>query len=249
VLVATIGGNGDEASGYVNDGGRRLFSPRLTPAIACIDPSMMDTHNHQDMVDGALVALAHAVEAFLDLPAGPMCHAYAHSAIGLIANRLPLALRQTDAKLNCCAVVNGQVAAGCAFSTASAGICHALAVELKESTDLPLGYLLALLLPHLVAQVGDQQSERAGDLLYPLVGADTYALTASDYKIPRIMALFWDFFDALGGELDRRIPLSFSQAGLADEQISRAQSTVSGTHAADAVARIVRGARLGADLL
>ena len=115
MLVATTGGNGDEVTGYASDGVRRLCSPRLVPAVAFIDPAMMGDRNDPDVVNGALIALVHAVEAFLDDSAGPMCRAYAHTAIGLIMKYLPATLRKTERKKNLSAVVNGQVAAGCAF--------------------------------------------------------------------------------------------------------------------------------------
>jgi alcohol dehydrogenase len=98
MLVATAGGNGDEVTGYANDGSRRLCSLRLVPNAAIIDPTMMGRPDNREVVNGALIALVHAVEAFLDHAAGPMCHAYAHTAIGLIVNHLPAVVRQTERK-------------------------------------------------------------------------------------------------------------------------------------------------------
>ena len=246
MLVATAGGNGDEVTGYANDGVRRLGSPRLIPTVAFIDPAMMVERDDHDVVDGALIALVHAVEAFLDDSAGPMCRAYAHTAIGLIVKYLPAVLRKTDRKKNLCAVVNGQVAAGCAFFSSSPGICHVLATGLKEWTDLPRGFLMAILLPHMVAEAGFNQPERVGELLYPMVGADIFAVTAADFKTPRTIALFWEFFDALNTELVLKIPSSLGDAGLTDEQIERVQSRLASGPADDHVARILEGARHGA---
>jgi alcohol dehydrogenase class IV len=63
-----------------------------------IDPTMMGRPDNREVVDGALIALVHAVEAFLDHAAGPMCHAYAHTAIGLIVNHLPAVFERQNAK-------------------------------------------------------------------------------------------------------------------------------------------------------
>ncbi|MBR9987568.1 MAG: iron-containing alcohol dehydrogenase [Desulfosarcina sp.] len=246
MLVATAGGNGDEVTGFANDGVRRLRSPRLTPTTAFIDPAMMVDRNDHDVVDGALIALVHAVEAFLDDAAGPMCRAYAHTAMGLIVKHLPAVLRKTDRKKNLCAVVNGQVAAGCAFFSSSPGICHALATGLKEGTDLPLGFLMATLLPHMVAEAGFNQPERVGELLYPMVGEDIFAVMAADLQTPRTIALFWEFFDALNAELSLKIPTAIDDAELTGEQIERIQSRLASGSPDDLVARILEGARHGA---
>ena len=249
MLVVTAGGNGDEVTGYASDDVRRLCSPRLVPTVAFIDPVMMTGQADRDVVDGALIGMVHAVEAFLDDSSGPMCRAYAHTAIGLIVQSLPRALRQTDQKRSLCAVVNGQVAAGCAFFASSPGICHALATQLKESTDLPLGFMMALLLPHLVDEAAAVQPERVGEMLYPMVGADLFAMTAADLKTPRTIALFWEFFDAINTELALKIPSTLGEAGLTDEQIKRAQAQVGSGLVADYVARIIDGARQGTALL
>ncbi len=246
MLVAAAGGNGDEVTGFANDAGRRLRSLRLVPNVVFIDPTMMGRPDHREVVDGALIALVHAVEAFLDHSAGPMCHAYAHTAIGLIVNHLPAVLRKKDPQKNLCAVVNGQVAAGCAFFGASVGICHVLGTGLKAWTDLPLGFLMAILLPHLVGEAGVVQPQRAGQLLYPIVGADIFAVTADDLKTPRTIALLWEFFDALNSVLALKIPSSIREAGLTDEQIERVQFRLAGGSIGDQVARILECARQSA---
>lgn len=86
MLAATPGGNGYEASAYAGDGDRRWCSPRMIPSGAFIDPTMMSGYDDRAMVNGALIALCQAVEAYIDESAGPICHAYAHAAIGLIVS-------------------------------------------------------------------------------------------------------------------------------------------------------------------
>lgn len=249
MLVAWTGGNGDEATAIADTGLRRVHSPWLVPGVACIDPAMMGNGEDHDVVDGALIALSHAVESFLDPSTGPMCRAYAHTAIRLIIKYLPMALRQIDRKNSLCAVVNGQVAAGCAYSAATPGICHRLAIRLSQSTNLPLGFLLALLLPHLVEQVGTAQPGNVGELLYPMAGEDIYAVTAADLVTPRTMALFWEFFDALGVELGEKIPSSLAEAGLTEEQVQGILSQLAVDPVDDRVTRIIDGAREGGPLL
>jgi hypothetical protein len=117
---------------------------------------------------------------------------------------------------------------------------------LKEGSDLPFGFLMAMLLPHLVGEAVFLEPERVGELLYPMVGADFFAVTAADLKTPRTIALFWEFFDALNAELSLKIPLSIGDAGLTDEQIKRVQSRLASGSIDDHVARILEGARHGA---
>jgi len=249
MLVSTIGGDGYEATAFASDGARRWGSPRLMPTAAFIDPTMMDARKDDDLADGALISLAHALDAVFDETAGPMCRAYAHTAVDLIVNHLPPALGKHDPGKNRCAVVNGQVAAACAFSSTSADICHRLATQLKPGSDLPLGFLLAILLPHRVAQAGKIQPEAAGDLLRPMAGADIFAVTARELKIPRTMALLWELFDAVGARLNLKIPSSLVEAGLSEAHIDQALSMLGGDPFADTAARIVHAARNTAILL
>ena len=241
-LVVTPGGDGYEATNYVNSQGHRGQPADMFPAAACIDPRMMKGSSNEALAEGALIGLAHAVEAFLDHTAGPMVRAFAHTAIGLIVAHLPLALRNQDRYRSMCAVVNGQLAAGCAFSSAPSGLCHALGAGLQAHCDLPFGHVLAVLLPHVIQQIGSEQPEIAEELLYPMVGEDIFAITAPDLKISRTKALFWDFFDAVGAELDRRIPASLIDGGWNDEQIKAVLSQAASGREADRAAAILHGA-------
>jgi len=244
MLVPVPGGNGDEPTGYVCDGHRRLKASALTPAAAFIDPALMKRTNDRELAEGALIGLARAVEAFLDESGSPMGRAYAHTAIGLIVQYLPMALRKNNRDRSICAVVNGQVAAGCAFSGASADICHSLGTRLASPPVFTPGFILAALLPYLVGYVGTAVSpDRAGELLYPLAGEETYAITAADLKVSRVMALLWEFFEAVGVELDCVIPSSLVEAGVDTEQIETLLSQLADEPLAQCIAHIIDSAR------
>ena len=105
---------------------------------------------------------------------------------------------------------------------------------------------MAILLPHLLREAGALQPERVGELLYPIAGTDIFALTAADFKTPRTIALFLEFFDAVNTELVLKIPSSLEDAGLTDEQIERVQSRVGNGPADDHMARVIYGARQSA---
>jgi alcohol dehydrogenase len=242
MLIPTPGGNGDEAAGYACDGRRRMKASALTPTAAFIDPAMMKRANDRELTEGALIALAHAVEAFLDESGGPMVRAYAHTAIGLIVKYLPMALRKNNRAPSICAVLNGQVAAACAFSGASDGVCYGLASRLEEPPGFTRGFALAALLPHLVSYVGTVSPQRAGELLYPIAGEDIYAITAEELKAPRIMALLWEFFDAVGAELNCTIPSSLVEAGVDRDRIETLLSRLADGPSAQCAAHIIDSA-------
>lgn len=244
LLVATPGGDGNEVSHYAGDGAGLICSPRLMPCVAVIDPVMMDG-GERAVVNGGLIGLVHAVEAFLDDAASPMAQAHAHTAISLITRYLPKALRKADRRTSLRGLVCGQVAAGCAFSTSSPGACHTLANHLMAYGDLPLGYLMTILLPHLLAEVGRVHPDHVGQLLYPIAGAEAFALTAAELKAPRVIALFGEFVDALNNELTLNIPLSLNNAGLTDEQLDQAQGSLTTDADDDFLANIIRHARQG----
>jgi len=243
MLVPTPGGNGDEATGYVSDGHRRLKASALTPTAVIVDPAIMKRTNDRELAEGALIGLAHAVEAFLDESGSPMGRAYAHTAIGLIVNYLPMALRKENRRSSICAVVNGQVAAGCAFSSASADICHRLGARLACPPDLTLGLALAVLLPHLVGYAGTVSSKCAGELLYPLTNEEVYAITAADLKVSRVVALLWEFFDAVGRELGCAIPTSLVEGGVDEKKMDALLSQVADEPSAQCAAYLIDSAR------
>jgi alcohol dehydrogenase len=244
LLVATPGGDGNEVSHYASDGAGLICSPRLMPCVAVIDPVMMDG-GERAVVNGGLIGLVHAVEAFLDDTASPMAQAHAHTAISLITHYLPKALRKADRRTSLSGVVGGQVAAGCAFSTSSPGACHTLANHLMAYTDLPLGYLMAILLPYLLAEAGRVHPDHVGQLLHPIAGAEAFALTAADLKAPRVIALFWEFVDALNNELTLKIPSSLNNAGPTAEQLDQAQGSLTTDADDDFLVNIIKHARQG----
>jgi alcohol dehydrogenase len=248
LLVATPGGDGNEISGYAVHGDRRTVFPGLTPAVVFIDPVFMDG-NERELVNGALIGLVHAVEALLDTAFLPMRHAFAHTAIGLIMHHLPLALRKIEPRKNLCAVVNGQVAAGCAYHASSPGPCHTLAAHLGETNDLPAGLSMAIILPHLLSEAGAASPERVGRLLYPMAGQETSAMTADALRVPRVVALVWEFFDALNGELAVNIPTTLTDAGMTDKQIDDIRERVAGQSGDETLARIVDRARKGVAMI
>jgi hypothetical protein len=65
-------------------------------------------------------------------------------------------------------------------------------------------------------------------------------------KTPRVIALLWEFYDAVNARLDLKIPSRLGDTGLADEQINRVLSQWRSGSADDGPARIIESARKGA---
>ena len=225
LLVATPGGNGNEATPYASDVNGLLCTPRLMPRAVFIDPLMMDG-DEPSVLNGGLIGLVNAVEAFLDATAGPLVRAHAHTAISLMMHYLPMVIGRADYRESLSGVVCGQMIAGCAFSTSSPGVCHTLANHLTTSTDLPLGYLMAILLPYLLAEISREHPHRVGGLLYPMAGEEDFALTAKDLQAPRAISLLLEFYEALNRALIHKIPTALKHAGLADERIRQVQDSL-----------------------
>ncbi|BBO80009.1 alcohol dehydrogenase EutG [Desulfosarcina ovata subsp. sediminis] len=247
MLVAIPGGNGDEATGYASDGKQRLASAEMVPSVVFIDPEMMHLSDERAIVNAALVALVHAVEAFLEDSIGPPGHAYAIAAIGLIMENLPAVLHSHGAERRRClqAVVNGQVAAGIAFYAAEPGICHGLSLRLKAATPLPEGFLMATLLPHLLEIAASVKPQVVGRLLDPIAGSEVHALTADELKAARATARIWEFFESLNAEMALPVPTSLADAGISEAQLNRILSTDSAALQDDAVKQMVARAQKG----
>lgn len=244
MLVPTPGGDGYEATGLAIDGKRRLLATPLVPRLAVIDPVMMDGDADGDLVAGGMIGFVHAVEAYLDERSAPVAKAYGHAAIDLIARHLPDALdgeRRTRRRCRA-AVVNGQIAAACAFPAAAPGLCHRVAHSLNGDGSLPVGMLMATLLPHFVEVAGDIAPDLVGGLLTPLARPEIQACIADDLRVPRIIAFLWEWFHAINARLEAPIPRSLEDAGI-DEKRIHAFLKQAGGDASDPVVRMMAGAR------
>ena len=219
LMVPTPGGDGYEASGHAMDDKEPFRSSQLVPTLATIDPVMMEDEANDDAIEGALIGLTHAIEAFLDEDAGPPARAYAHAAIDSIVQYLPQALENRERKRSLAVVVGGQVVAGCAFSATAPGGCHRAAKRINETSDLPFGIRLAMLLPHLLTVFGDHSPDAVGRLLYPLAGPETYGLIDPGLRVPNSISIIEAFLHTLNAYLAVPIPLSFREMGLATTEI------------------------------
>ena len=152
IAIATTAGTGSEVTQFavISDEEHdklTLVDRYLAPDISVNDPEMMASMPPALTAATGMDALTHAVEAYVSRNAGPVTDAQAWKAIQLVAENLPLAVRDgtdMDARENmCCA----SFLAGTAFNNAGLGLVHAMSHPLGGHYNLPHGLCNALLLP------------------------------------------------------------------------------------------------------
>jgi alcohol dehydrogenase class IV len=150
--LPTTSGSGAEASWTADlvgtDGTPLEVANRaLVPEWALVDAHLADGLSPDRIVDGAFEAAALAVEAYVSAWSNPFSDALAVDAAATVVRRLPHALRWSDDPDAKAALHYAATAAGLAASNAQRGVTHALARALGESTGLPYGRLMGIVLP------------------------------------------------------------------------------------------------------
>ena len=151
VLITTTAGSGSDISQFciITDPQRNvkmsIITRTLVPNISIVDPLILQTKSETLIIQSAIDALAHAVEAYLSIIASPFTQMHSLKAIELILKYLPdaIATRSLDA-LEQLSIAS--VSASVAFSNAGLGAEHALAHSLGGHFDLSHGTIHPILL-------------------------------------------------------------------------------------------------------
>jgi alcohol dehydrogenase len=151
VLITTTAGSGSDISQFciITDVERAvkmsIITRTLVPNISIVDPLILQTKSETLIVQSAVDALAHAIEAYVSTIASPFTEMQSLKAVDLIIRNLPRAVetRSLDylEKLS-----TASVAASMAFSNASLGAEHALAHSLGGHFDMRHGVIHPILL-------------------------------------------------------------------------------------------------------
>ena len=168
VLITTTAGSGSDISQFciITDTARAvkmsIITRTLVPNISIVDPLILKTKSRTQIIQSAVDALAHAVEAYVSVIASPLTRMHSLKAIELIHQNLKRAVETRD--LDALEQLSiASVSASIAFSNASLGAEHALAHSLGGYFDLSHGGVHPILLPtvmrynldHCVAQMAD----------------------------------------------------------------------------------------------
>jgi alcohol dehydrogenase len=154
VAVNTTAGTASEITRFciITDTRRKvkmcIMDWRVTPAIAINDPELMVGMPPALTAATGMVALTHAVEAYVSTAANPLTDAAAIKAIDKIVHYLPQAVANGDYGKARSEMAYAQYLSGVAFNNASLGYVHAMAHQLGGYYDLPHGVCNAILLPY-----------------------------------------------------------------------------------------------------
>jgi alcohol dehydrogenase len=151
MLITTTAGSGSDISQFciITDVERAvkmsIITRTLVPNISIVDPLILQTKSEILIIQSAVDALAHAIEAYLSTIASPFTEMQSLKAIDLIIRHLPQAVETKS--LDCLEQLSiASVAASMAFSNASLGAEHALAHSLGGHFDMRHGVIHPILL-------------------------------------------------------------------------------------------------------
>ncbi len=169
VLITTTAGSGSDISQFciITDSERSvkmsIITRTLVPNISIVDPLILQTKSETLIIQSAIDALAHAIEAYLSVIASPMTQMHSLKAIELINAHLAEAVknRSLDSleQLSIAAI-----SASIAFSNAGLGAEHALAHSLGGQFDIPHGVVHPILLASVMRYNLDSCVERMADI-------------------------------------------------------------------------------------
>ena len=151
MLITTTAGSGSDISQFciITDVQRAvkmsIITRTLVPNISIVDPLILRTKSETLIIQSAVDALAHAIEAYNSTIASPFTEMQSLKAIDLIIRYLPCAVETKS--LDCLEKLSiASVSASMAFSNASLGAEHALAHALGGHFDMRHGVVHPILL-------------------------------------------------------------------------------------------------------
>lgn len=224
IAIPTTAGTGSEVgrSGVITLAatGRKtvLFSPRLMPRVALLDPNM--TRSMPAFITAATGydALTHCVEAFVSRGDHPLCDGIALGGIALVTRSLRRAVEDGDDIEARGDMLKAAMMGAVAFQK-GLGACHSLAHPLSNLCGTHHGLANALCLPAVVQfnlGPGGDVGARYAEILRILTGTEAAARASGEASARAAMGCA----DALA-ELRRAVglPESLSAAGVAESQL------------------------------
>jgi alcohol dehydrogenase len=162
-------------------------------------------------------ALVHAVEAYTCLQKNPLSDAYAYTAVNMIRQYLPRAVKDGNDREARLAMANASLLAGVAFSNSMVGIVHAMGHACGGVSRAPHGDCMTILLPYGMEYNMSAVSEYYARLLLPLAGAEVYARTPASQRarksIEAVREMSAGYAEICG------LPARLSQVGVKKEDL------------------------------
>ncbi len=199
VLITTTAGSGSDISQFciITDVDRAvkmsIITRTLVPNISIVDPLILQTKSETLIIQSAVDALAHAIEAYVSIIASPFTEMQSLKAIDLIIRHLPQAVETRDLdyleKLSI-----ASISASMAFSNASLGAEHALAHSLGGHFDMRHGVIHPILLTAVMRYNLESAESKLADIgrviLDKRVGSDRDTALAGIDKLDEFFAAF-----------------------------------------------------------
>jgi alcohol dehydrogenase len=209
VLVPTLTGNGYETSKFAFIEDLTFSSYFLMPDLVIVDSRTVKSESVQTTVATAMIALAHAAEAYTGPAKNPLADTYAYAAIQYVKENLITVLKKprgTDGRL---ALANAASMAGCAFSNMKPGLVHILGETISAMFHIAPGICMGILLPYGMEYTIQMNGYHTYDVLLPLSSFDEYAGTAENLKAGKAVNIMYemqqDLYTVTGGKIPRTL--------------------------------------------
>jgi len=173
IAIPTTSGTGSETNnwGVIDDPIRQckfyVGDASTTPSAAILDPELTIGLPPRPTAGTGIDALTHAIESLTSKGRTPVSAAYAHEAIKLISQALPIAVKEgtnVDARG---AMLMGAHLAGLALTLSGLGLVHGIAHSVSAHVGAAHGEALATVLPEVM-----QFNSREVSDIYASVGND-----------------------------------------------------------------------------
>jgi acetaldehyde dehydrogenase/alcohol dehydrogenase len=167
VAIPTTSGTGSEVTPFsvITDDREGVKYPladyALTPTMALIDPSLVQSLPPRLAAVSGIDALTHALEAYVSVLATPFTNGLALEAIQLIFDHLdpsvnaPKENSEAREQMHYAATI-----AGMAFANAFLGVCHSMAHKLGSTFHIPHGTANALLISQVIRYNASDNPEK-----------------------------------------------------------------------------------------
>jgi lactaldehyde reductase len=158
------------------------------PAVAIVDPEMMESMPKGLTAATGMDALTHAIEGYITKGAWELSDMFHIKAIEIIARSLPGAVLNTEEGREEMAL--GQYIAGMGFSNVGLGLVHAMAHPLGALYDTPHGVANAILLPTIMEWNAPATGEKYRDIAKAMGVKDIDKMSLDDARSACVKAVY-----------------------------------------------------------
>ena len=229
VVIPTTAGTGSEVTiiAVVYDKENKvkiLFTDKfLLPSLAVLDPEMTLSLPPEITASTAMDALAHAVEAYVDLQCSPFSDAFAVGAVELIFKNIVQATKHGEDLEARGALLVASNMAGISFSHSMVGCVHGMAHSVGGLYRVPHGVANGILLPHGMEYNFEEVKDKLAKLA-PIMGEEVSGLSVEGAARKAIEAV-----RKLTGSLNKMdaLPLKLREVGVSEDDLPAiAEATV-----------------------